>query len=499
VLHRRPHLRWSRRLPALVVLAALGTVATACEPPAPAPAPRPPPPATAPPRPTPPAGTRSVVADVDTFAVSGQPTATRGGDTVLRVMDSQGKTKIGYVSFPVADTGATLDATLALTPRQSRFAVQVRATGAFSDTTTFATRPALGGVLGQGTTVAGQRLAIPLRGVPVSGGRVHLALTTTSPYELEVLSREGAAASGPAAAPALVLGPTTPSPTAPATPTRPGWRLTFADEFDGTAVDTTKWNVYDEAEGGQVESPKASTCPLARNVSVRDGILVMRTQEANGACAGGQAQSGAGLNTWGTFSQAGGRFEVRGRWTHRGNYLWGGFWTHGVVGPGWTRDNASEIDVWEYIGKDAEPNISRFKPAIHYDYTCTCGSQSVPHPAYDVTAWATYAVEWEPTDPSDPTTMQIRFLVDDRPIAVFDRAGTWRVQPDGTRVLVAAGGWGNAKGPFPNPFGLDRPQQLVLSAWVGAHGVDAATVARGYQPAGGHADLEVDHVRVYQR
>jgi hypothetical protein len=73
------------------------------------------------------------------------------------------------------------------------------------------------------------------------------------------------------------------------------------------------------------------------------------------------------------------------------------------------------------------------------------------------------------------------------------------VAPDGTRTLIVSGGWKNPRGAFPNPFGLDRPQQLVLSAWVGAPGVDAYTVADGYRPAGGHADLEIDYVRVYRR
>ncbi len=512
LLPRRPRTARAHRLRRLVApLAVLSAIATACEPPPPVPAKGSPPPTT---RPTvtstttpPPSGGagRTVATDLDTFAVSAQPTAGRGADTVLRVMDSQGKTKIGYVSFAVASPDTTtLAATLILTPRQSGFTIQVRNVGAFNNATTFTTRPELGAVVGQATTTAGQRLAIPLAGVQATGGRVHLALTTSSPYELEVVSREGATGSGPSdAVPTLQVGAPTSPPPGPSTPTppQPGWRLAFADEFDGTAVDTSVWTVYDEAKGHSVESPKTATCPLASNVRVTDGILVMRTQKADGACRGGQAQSGAGLNTWGTFQQAGGRFEVRGRWTHQGNYLWGGFWTHGNGGYGWSKDNPSEIDVWEYIGKDAEPNLSRYKPAIHYNYTCegTCGMQNLPYTGYDVTRWHTYAVEWDATDPSDPTTMQIRFYLDDVLITLFDKAGTWRVDPDGTRVLAIAGGWQNPKGAFPNPFGFDRPQQLILSAWVGAPGADPATVAAGYRPTGGHADLEIDYVRVYKR
>ncbi len=451
-----------------------------------------------------------VRADIDTFSVSNNPTSTRGGDTVLRVMDSAGKLKIGYLSFAVGgpDT-TTATGRLTFLPRQSGFALSLLNSAPFTNDTTHQNRPALGirvGTVKQ--TTAGTPVSIPLTKVVVSKGRAYLAITTTSPYELEITSTEGAtAARATATAPTLALTgdaatPTTSTTPVPTTQPTPGaWRLAWADEFSGTSVDTSRWNVYDEAgPWSSVESPKATTCPKAANVSVGGGILVMRTQKANGACRGGQAQSGAGLNTWGRFEQAQGRFEARVRWTHAGNYLWGGFWTHGNGGPGYDRSMGSELDVFEYIGKDAEPNISRFKPAIHFDYTCApkC-MQNVPYNGYDVTAWHTYAVEWEPAVPGDPSTTQIRFFLDGRQIAQFDRAGAWAVNPNGTKVLVQQGGWTNDNGPFPTPFGPDRAHRIVLSAWVGAPSVDAATVARGYAPAGGHADLQVDWVRVYRR
>lgn len=310
---------------------------------------------------------------------------------MMRVMASGGKTKIGYASFPVAGSAPTVDGTVHLYARQAGFNLQVRNVGSFSDGTTHNDRPALGTQVGTlPATAADTRHAISVRGIRVAGGRAHLAFTTTSPYELELLSSEGAAAAGQATnAPTLVVGPPaapTPLPTVPEpTPAPPsGWRLTFADEFNGSSVDPAKWNVYDQGKGDTVESPKASTCARDDNVSVAGGKLVMRTRKANGGCTAGQAQSGAGMNTWGRFAQAGGRFVARGRWTHKGNNLWGGFWTAQLGSRG---VDASEIDTWEYIGKNAEPNISRFKPAIHYIYTCegTCGMQNLQQLDYDVT------------------------------------------------------------------------------------------------------------------
>jgi hypothetical protein len=422
-------------------------------------------------------------------------------------MDSQGKTKIGFLSFPVAAADTTnLSATLGISPKQSGFALAVHNVGSFTNNTTFATQPALGSQVGAlSATTAGTRQRISLTGVTVRNRRAYLAVTTSSEYELEITSVEGAESAS--TAPRLEVSPGTPPPptTAPAPTTQPTgpdeWNLSWSDEFDGYSVDTRKWNVYDEGTPwGSVESPKASTCPKASNVSVSGGILVLRTRKANGACYGGQAQSGAGMNTWGKFEQAQGRFEARARWTAKGNYLWGGFWTHANGGYGYDKTKASELDVFEYIGKTGPPNIDRYKPAIHFNYTCNpkC-MQNVPVNDFDVTAWHTYAVEWEPTVPGDPMSTQIRFYLDGRQVAQFDRFGAWSVGPNGTKVQVLQGGWTNDNGPFPTPFGPDRAHKIVLSAWVGAPLVDAATVARGYNPPGGVADLQVDWVRVYER
>jgi beta-glucanase (GH16 family) len=251
---------------------------------------------------------------------------------------------------------------------------------------------------------------------------------------------------------------------------------------------------------GAFTSTKSTACPKASNATVSGGLLVLRTRKANGACAGGQAQSGAALTTFNKFEQAQGRFEARVRWTTTGNNLWGGFWTSANGGPGYDKTKASELDIFEYIGKTSAPNINRYKPAIHFNYTCTpkC-MQSVPVNDHDVTAWHTYAVEWEPTVAGDPASTQIRFSMDGRLVAQFDRFGAWQVNSYGTKVLVQQGAWTNPNGPFPTPFGPDRAHKIRLSATVGDPLVDAATVARGYNPPGGTADLQVDWVRIYRR
>jgi beta-glucanase (GH16 family) len=67
------------------------------------------------------------------------------------------------------------------------------------------------------------------------------------------------------------------------------WILTFADEFSGKSLDLARWSPNDPLRRGQAQHPEA--------VSVSDGMLHIA---ANGLAG-----------TYGLFSQAYGRFEIR--------------------------------------------------------------------------------------------------------------------------------------------------------------------------------------------
>ena len=150
---------------------------------------------------------RSVRADLDTFTVSNHPTSKRGNDTRLRVMNSRGKLKIAYLSFPVGSVASPLSASLRVLPKQSGFDLTVHNVAAFTDATTHTTRPAIGSRVGTFTrTKADKPADIALDRVTVVRGRIYLAVLTTSPYELELVSSEGAErGDGAAAAPTVVV------------------------------------------------------------------------------------------------------------------------------------------------------------------------------------------------------------------------------------------------------------------------------------------------------
>jgi hypothetical protein len=89
----------------------------------------------------------------------------------------------------------------------------------------------------------------------------------------------------------------------PLPPPDPGyhWVQTFGDEFNGTSIDTTKWN---GTFGGK--PPWCNGCPqLYSNMVEGNGVL------RNFGGANGSTDATRGINTYGHFSQRFGYFSVR--------------------------------------------------------------------------------------------------------------------------------------------------------------------------------------------
>lgn len=144
--------------------------------------------------------------------------------------------------------------------------------------------------------------------------------------------------------------PDTPSDAAPILPTGnvPGtWTLAFDDEFDGTALDATRWTLM---EGGGWGS---TTCRGA-NVAVTGGNLVLAlasASEGGCVCTGSAcAPAFGGYFPGGTGSYdlpVGGFTEARISFPGAGNAIdnWPAWWTSG---PGWPA--GGEHDIAEGLG-----------------------------------------------------------------------------------------------------------------------------------------------------
>lgn len=176
------------------------------------------------------------------------------------------------------------------------------------------------------------------------------------------------------------------------------WTCTFADDFNGTSLDRTKWYVQLTASSGFSQGECFIDNP--KNISVADGQLSLTLRKGSyTACSSPRGKfwtkyTSGSISTYGGFSQTYGRWEFRATFpqtTQPGEQssLW--MWpVANTYGP-WP--SSGEIDVAEWFGKYYDRAI----PYLHYDgqYTdpnatnnyCTI-TWGVPH---------TFDLDWDTT------------------------------------------------------------------------------------------------------
>ncbi len=178
---------------------------------------------------------------------------------------------------------------------------------------------------------------------------------------------------------------------APAQTTR---KLVWSDEFDGPAIDRTKWTFETGGHGwGNNELEFYTDRPV--NARIEDGSLVI---EARREDHGGRRYTSARLLTRGRFSRTYGRFEARIRLPY-GQGIWPAFWMLGDSFPtaGWPR--CGEIDIMEYIGpQDAGTVYGTLHTAGASGANGLGGRHTLAAGAKPSDAYHVYAVEWEPEE-----------------------------------------------------------------------------------------------------
>ena len=274
---------------------------------------------------------------------------------------------------------------------------------------------------------------------------------------------------------------------------RKGWKLVWADEFDGKRVDRTKWD-FDIGNGfydyknhawvpgwGNEELQYYTHEP--ENVVVRDSCLHIRAVKAP---LHGCGYTSARLKTRkrdGTvlFATRYGRIEFRAKvpW---GKGLWPALWMLPVDDAygGWAA--SGEIDLMEIVGEKPHEVLN----SIHFGSSGSDGRALITHvhplPGGSTVAdWHTYAVEWEPGE--------IRFYVDDVHTRTYDHWWSCSLTKDGQGVVARREGDLN---PWPAPF--DQPFYLVMNVAVGGNFPGVPNPQTAFP-----AELVVDYVRVYDK
>ena len=224
------------------------------------------------------------------------------------------------------------------------------------------------------------------------------------------------------------------------------WTCTFDDEFNGTALDGSKWIPITTASNGRANGP-ACWVDSPNNISESDGTLnlTVRKEEEPFTCHSPRgdftAQYSAGqVATYSKFAQTYGRFSVRASFpssTVAGlqSSLW--LWPQNNIAAGTT----GEIDIAEEYSIGAD----RAVPYLHYAYDPATvdpatGTNVVTNNycmVNDVHAFHEYTLEWTPTT--------IKILFDDQTCLV-----------DHFQAL--------GKSPFDQPFFVALTQALGVGA-----------------------------------
>lgn len=243
------------------------------------------------------------------------------------------------------------------------------------------------------------------------------------------------------------------------------FELIWADEFDGTEVDQTKWE-FQIGDGCDMDlcgwGNNEKQWYQAANATVEDGFLTItaKKEEVNGYPYTSARLRTKGMGDW-TF----GRFEARAKMPV-GQGLWSAFWMlpSDEIYGGWAA--SGEIDVMEYLGHEPYKVFG----TIHYGGPSPANVFSSEDYLLETGTFAddfhVFAIEWE--------INEIRWYVDDLHYAT---------QTSDT--------WYSTGGPSSAPF--DRSFYALLNIAVGGNlpgDPDESTVFP--------QEMIVDYFRVYQ-
>ena len=273
----------------------------------------------------------------------------------------------------------------------------------------------------------------------------------------------------------------TPAQALAQTPAPAGLELVWSDDFDGTAIDPTKWEVFIGNYGTPRRLQIYTDAP--ENVRVENGALILEATLQDGQWYSGMVYTNdvrefdAARWATGNLGWTFGRFEIRAKVPHATG-MWPALWMRPIEDTysvndegGWPLNG--EIDILEYLGPDRNldsPNapINELIANAHWQQD---GKRKQQKGTFDlggpeaaaafVSEWHTYAVEWTPH--------RLEYFVDGQSYHVIEN---WTSDTGGI-------------GPFDQNF--DIIMNLQVGGWPG----DPLPSSAGSQ-------MEIDWVRVYQ-
>src|SRR6266513_697425 len=140
---------------------------------------------------------------------------------------------------------------------------------------------------------------------------------------------------------------------------QPKWQLVWKDEFDGDALDASKWEVIINGRGGGNGELQYY---LKENLRVSDGMLLIEARkEKHTGPDGTRDYTSARIRTKNKGDWKLGRVEVRAK-LPKGKGIWPAIWMMPTDNRYGNWPNSGEIDIVELIG--SEPN--QVHGTLHY-------------------------------------------------------------------------------------------------------------------------------------
>lgn len=248
---------------------------------------------------------------------------------------------------------------------------------------------------------------------------------------------------------------------------RPGWSLSWSDEFDrpeGSGVDRAKW-VTETGGGGWGNRELQTYTDRTKNARIEGGNLVIHTlrERFTGTDNITRDYTSARIKTQGKFEQTYGRFEARIK-VARGQGIWSAFWLLGadITTKGWAE--CGEIDIMEVIGREPSKAFGTLHGPGYSGANALPSTLVLPDGKKLADAFHVYAVEWEP--------QAIRWYLDEELYATKTPADV----PAGKRWVY------------------DHPFFILLNVAVGGDFPGSPDATSTYPQT-----MKVDYVRVYRR
>jgi beta-glucanase (GH16 family) len=190
-----------------------------------------------------------------------------------------------------------------------------------------------------------------------------------------------------ATTPVIPTTPTTPVTPTTTTDTTTFTNMVWSDEFNGTAVDPTKWTF----ETGSLGVNNEQEYYQASNATVANGNLVITAQAQS---VGGFNYTSARMNTSGKFLITYGKIEARIK-LPMGAGLWPAFWMLGADISTVSWPNCGETDIMEHVNAD-----SLIYGTMHWSsggqatsYGLSLMSSPSEYHIYSV-EWDQYSIRW---------------------------------------------------------------------------------------------------------